>query len=187
MFAMRAGCYARFSSDLQRETSLTDQIATARRYAAAHGWEFVEAQVYTDAAISGSSLERPGIQALRAAAQLQPRPFDVLLVDDSSRVSRDLDAWNRRVQLAEALDARVATNLKVGATSRAGDLSAGAWSVAAYNTWLSQQVSLPRPYSDTPTRICPYLPIADPSALPLPAEILVLDPDPKSVVLGTLP
>jgi hypothetical protein len=79
------------------------------------------------------------------------------------------------------------TNLKVGATSRAGDLSAGAWSVSVYNTWLSQQVSLPRPYSDTPTRICPYLPIADPSALPLPAEILVLDPDPKSVVLGTLP
>jgi Baseplate J-like protein len=79
------------------------------------------------------------------------------------------------------------TNLKVCATSRAGDLSAGAWSVAAYNTWLSQQVLLPRPYSDTPTRICPYLPIANPSELPLPAEILVLDPDPKSVVLGTLP
>jgi thiamine pyrophosphate-dependent acetolactate synthase large subunit-like protein len=33
----------------------------------------------------------------------------------AGRVSRDLDAWNRRVQLAEAIDARVASNLKVGA------------------------------------------------------------------------
>jgi hypothetical protein len=79
------------------------------------------------------------------------------------------------------------TNLKVGPTSKAGDISAGAWSVAAYNTWLSQQVSLARPYSDSPTRVCPYVPIADPNVLPLPAEILVLDPNPKSVVLGMLP
>ena len=33
----------------------------------------------------------------------------------AGRVSRDLAAWNRRVQLAEALGARVATDLKVGA------------------------------------------------------------------------
>ena len=33
----------------------------------------------------------------------------------AGRVSRDLAAWHRRVQLAEALDARVATDLKVGA------------------------------------------------------------------------
>jgi hypothetical protein len=79
------------------------------------------------------------------------------------------------------------TNLNAGATSKAGDISAGAWSVSAYNSWLSQQVSLPRPFSDSPTRICPYLPIADPNVLPLPAEILVLDPNPKSVVLGMLP
>jgi uncharacterized phage protein gp47/JayE len=79
------------------------------------------------------------------------------------------------------------TKLKVGPTSKAGDIGAGAWSVAAYNKWLSQQVQLARPRSDTPTRICPYLPIADPGALPPPAEILVLDPNPKSVVLGVMP
>ena len=33
----------------------------------------------------------------------------------AGRVSRDEGDWNRRVQLAEALDARVTTNLKVGA------------------------------------------------------------------------
>jgi hypothetical protein len=79
------------------------------------------------------------------------------------------------------------TNLKVGATSKAGDICAGAWSVSAYNSWLSQQVFLTRPHSDSSTRICPYLPIADLDALPLPAEILVLDPNPKRVVLGILP
>ena len=31
MSLVRAAVYARFSSDLQRETSLQDQIATARR------------------------------------------------------------------------------------------------------------------------------------------------------------
>jgi DNA invertase Pin-like site-specific DNA recombinase len=42
------------------------------------------------AILSGASLDRPGIQALLAAAARRPLPFDVLLVDDSSRVSRDL-------------------------------------------------------------------------------------------------
>jgi hypothetical protein len=79
------------------------------------------------------------------------------------------------------------TQLKLGATSKAGDLGAGAWSVAGYNSWLSQQVSLTRPHSDAPTRICPYLPVADLTALPQPAEILVLDPNAKSVVLGMMP
>jgi predicted phage baseplate assembly protein len=78
------------------------------------------------------------------------------------------------------------TSLVLGPTSKAGDLSSGQWSVSAYNTWLSQQVTLVRPPSGSPTRICAYLPIASPDALPLAAEILVLDPDPKKVVLGVL-
>jgi hypothetical protein len=45
---------------------------------------------------------------------------------------------------------------------------------------------LVRPASGSPMRICAYLPVATPDALPLPAEILVLDPDPKKVVLGVL-
>jgi site-specific DNA recombinase len=90
MPAMRVAVYARFSSDLQRATSIDDQIATAHRYAVTHGWQVLDDHVYTDAAISGASLERPGIQALRTATARRPLPFDLLLVDDSSRVSRDL-------------------------------------------------------------------------------------------------
>ena len=77
--------------------------------------------------------------------------------------------------------------LTAGPTSNAGDLNSGAWSVAAYNDWLLGQVTLDRVDSGTPTRICAYLPVANPDGQPLPAEILVLDPNPKNVALGVLP
>jgi uncharacterized phage protein gp47/JayE len=79
------------------------------------------------------------------------------------------------------------TGLTVGATSSAGDLSSGAWSVAAYNDWLLGQVTLDRADSGSATRICAYLPVANPDGLPSPAEILVLDPNPNNVALGVLP
>jgi len=55
----------------------------------------------------------PSADLVRKAADLLTAAKRPLILP--GRVSRDLDAWNRRVQLAEALDARVATNLKVGA------------------------------------------------------------------------
>ena len=35
---MLTGCYARFSTDLQRDTSLEDQTRTCREYAERQGW-----------------------------------------------------------------------------------------------------------------------------------------------------
>src|SRR5688572_413070 len=82
---VRTACYARFSSDLQRATSIDDQVRECREYAERQGWGWQPKQVYSDSAISGSSIEgRNGLQALLAAAMTQPRPFDALLVDDSS-------------------------------------------------------------------------------------------------------
>jgi site-specific DNA recombinase len=107
MAAMRAACYARFSSDLQRATSIEDQISTARRYAAEQGWQFDESHTFTDAAVSGASLDRPGIQALRSVAAGRPLPFDVLLVDDSSRVSRDIADAIRLLQELKFAGVRV--------------------------------------------------------------------------------
>lgn len=104
---MRVAVYARFSSDLQRATSIDDQIATARRYAEAQEWQVLPNQIYTDAALSGASLERPGIQALRSAVARRPLPFDVLLVDDSSRVSRDLSDAVRFLQELKFAGVRV--------------------------------------------------------------------------------
>lgn len=96
---MRTACYSRYSSDNQRQTSLDDQVRECRDYALAHGWTWQDTQVYTDAAISASSVDgRPGLDRLLTASAAQPRPFDVLLVDDSSRVARDLADALRIVQ-----------------------------------------------------------------------------------------
>jgi site-specific DNA recombinase len=50
----------------------------------------LEDHVYSDAATSGTISDRTGLQRLLAAAESKPRPFDVILVDDSSRLSRKL-------------------------------------------------------------------------------------------------
>jgi predicted phage baseplate assembly protein len=81
------------------------------------------------------------------------------------------------------------TGLKTTATSSAGDLASqpGGFSLSNLNNWLTQQVPLPqRPNPDSPARICPYLPVPNLQSLPLPAEILVLDPDPSNVILGVM-
>ena len=99
MTPMRCAAYARYSSDLQRETSIDDQITVARTYAERHGWTVIDQHIYSDAGITGASLEgRPGIQALLKAAATAPPPFEVLLVDDTSRFARDTADAIRAVQ-----------------------------------------------------------------------------------------
>ena len=85
----------------------------------------------------------------------------------------------------------VAVNVKEiqpGATSKAGDLagSGGEFTIPKLNKWLAQKVTWTRPFSDSPTRICAYIPVPSLTAIPDPAEILVLDPDPNSVKLGVM-
>lgn len=105
---MRTGCYARYSTDRQSDTSLDDQIRCCREYAARYGWSWQDGQIYTDAAISGASIDgRAGLQALLMAAAQPHRPFDVLLVDDSSRVARDLADALRVLQRLRFAGARV--------------------------------------------------------------------------------
>ena len=99
MTTMRAAIYTRYSTDMQRGTSLEDQIRVAREYADQHGWTVCDDHIYTDAGISGTSIAgRAGLQALFEAADATPRPFDVVLVDDTSRFSRDTADAIRGVQ-----------------------------------------------------------------------------------------
>ena len=63
-----------------------------RRFAEDRGWSVVE--VFSDAAQSGATLERDGLQRMLAAARKRRGPFQAVLVDDLSRLSRDLgDTW----------------------------------------------------------------------------------------------
>jgi site-specific DNA recombinase len=82
---MRAAIYARFSSELQDARSLVDQIALARRYAEVRG--LLIAEVYEDAAISGSStLNRPALQRLLEDARRGR--FQTIITESLDRLSR---------------------------------------------------------------------------------------------------
>ena len=82
---MRVALYARYSSDQQRAASIADQQRICLEFAARQIWTVVAD--YTDAAMSGASLMRPGLQALmRAAAE---GTFDVVLAESLDRFSRD--------------------------------------------------------------------------------------------------
>lgn len=82
---MKVAVYARYSSENQREASIADQFRICRAYAEKQGWHIVEE--YSDQAISGASLLRPGIQALITDA-LRGR-FDIVLAEAMDRLSRD--------------------------------------------------------------------------------------------------
>ena len=81
----RACIYARYSSDLQSDASIEDQIRLCSEKASSEGWTI--GNCYTDAGLSGASLMRPGIQALLSAAM--NGEFDVLLAEALDRLSRD--------------------------------------------------------------------------------------------------
>lgn len=88
---MRCAIYARFSSDLQRPTSIEDQIRRCTEFAAKQGWIVVEEFVRRDEARSAATVAgRDALNALMAAAKTKPKPFDCLLVDDTSRLARYL-------------------------------------------------------------------------------------------------
>lgn len=84
---MHTAIYARYSSENQRPESIEDQIAACRRLAAERGFTVVADHIYADQARSGARRDREGLAALVAAAQNSQ--FDVVLVDDLSRLARD--------------------------------------------------------------------------------------------------
>ena len=87
---LRCGSYARYSNDRQSPASNEDQLRNCREYAKREVWEFLEDHVYFDEDESGAGADRPGWMKLLAVVKRSPRPFDVLLVDDTSRLCRNL-------------------------------------------------------------------------------------------------
>ena len=84
---MRAAIYARYSSENQRPESIVDQVAACRRLATERDFTVLDDQIYADQAQSGARKDRQGLSALLASAVA--RRFDVVLVDDLSRLARD--------------------------------------------------------------------------------------------------
>jgi len=85
---LRAVVYARFSTDLQSERSIEDQVTLCRAYAEKEGYDVVE--VFADHAMSGASLiGRDGLLTLMERAK--SRAHDVVIVEALDRLSRDME------------------------------------------------------------------------------------------------
>jgi DNA invertase Pin-like site-specific DNA recombinase len=82
---MRAAIYARYSSDLQRDASIDDQVRLCRARITREGFTLTE--VYADHGISGASHLRPGYQKLLEDARADR--FDVVFSESLDRLSRD--------------------------------------------------------------------------------------------------
>ena len=83
--ALRAVVYARYSSELQSDTSVDDQVRLCRDLIERHGWVYLHA--YADRAISAASALRPGYQRLLEDARAGS--FDVLVAEALDRLTRD--------------------------------------------------------------------------------------------------
>ena len=81
----RIAIYARYSSDMQSDASIEDQIRLCKERAVSTGGTVI--QCYTDHATSGASLMRPGIQMLMQDAA--SGKFDVVYSEALDRISRD--------------------------------------------------------------------------------------------------
>ena len=82
----RAALYARFSSDMQKDRSITDQFADLEKYARREHLNVVGK--FFDRAKSGASmLDRDGLRDLMAAAKR--KEFDMVVVEATDRLSRN--------------------------------------------------------------------------------------------------
>ncbi len=66
---MRAAIYARYSSENQSEKGIDDQIRVCKNYIEEHGMTLSDEHIYIDEAVSGSIINRPGLQALDKALE----------------------------------------------------------------------------------------------------------------------
>jgi site-specific DNA recombinase len=119
---VRAALYARFSSELQRAASIEDQFRNCRKRAEAEAWTIIA--TFADQAISGSDANRPQYRAMLSAAE--HHEFDVLVVDDLSRLTRDAVECERVIRRLEFSGLRiVATSDGYDSTSKARKVHRG--------------------------------------------------------------
>ena len=82
---IKAAIYARFSSQMQRDASIDDQIRLCMERAEREGWSVTE--TFSDRAVSGSTIIRPGLQKLMERAADGDLTF--VLMEALDRLSRD--------------------------------------------------------------------------------------------------
>jgi len=99
---MKTAIYARYSSEQQRETSIEDQVRRCGELAQQYGLQPSPELTFSDSALTGHEkdvFKRIGYQKMLQA--WDDKAFDILLVDESSRIARDgveLALLQRRLQ-----------------------------------------------------------------------------------------
>lgn len=89
--AIRCAAYLRYSSDVQSPTSIDDQLRNCTEFAEQHSWSILAEYIRSDKGKSGETLvTRTGLLSLIEDAKKKPRPFDCVLIDDTSRLGRNL-------------------------------------------------------------------------------------------------
>lgn len=81
---MRTAIYARFSSDLQKDSSIEDQVRVCTQRAEREGWTVTA--VFSDYAISGAVRDRPGLNAL--VDHIRAGQADQVMAEALDRLSR---------------------------------------------------------------------------------------------------
>jgi len=121
----RAFIYARYSSELQRDASIEDQVRVCRTRAEREGWQVIN--VFADHALSGATTLRPAYQTLLGA--LRHGGTDIVLAESLDRFSRDQEhiaAFFKQVSFAGARIVTLAegdvTELHVGLKGTMGAL-----------------------------------------------------------------
>jgi site-specific DNA recombinase len=88
---IRCAIYTRYSSDLQRPTSSEDQIRNCRAAAKDKGWDVLDEYIRSDEELTGRTVVgREGLADLMRRAEQNSKPFDCILIDDTSRLGRYL-------------------------------------------------------------------------------------------------
>ncbi|HLW58752.1 MAG TPA: recombinase family protein [bacterium] len=119
----RAAIYARYSSDLQRATSLPDQIRLDREFATRAGYSVADAHVCTDAEISGTTAERPGYRRLLGLAK--DHEIDAIICEAPDRLWRDAGEMHQALKRLKYWGVRVlsvATSPGIDLTDRVGKI-----------------------------------------------------------------
>lgn len=111
---MKAYGYGRYSTDHQDQNSLAYQMAEIQKYCRNNG--ITLCGFYTDEAESGTNMDRPGFQALLAAARR--REIDAVIIYDISRGSRDVGDWFSFRRSMLSLGIKV-----ISATQNLGDIT----------------------------------------------------------------
>ncbi|EQB09690.1 recombinase family protein [Novosphingobium lindaniclasticum] len=102
---MRTAIYARFSSQLQKDSSIEDQVRVCTERAEREGWTVTA--VFSDYAMSGAVRDRPGLNSL--IEHIRAGGADQILAEAIDRLSRDqedLAGIHKRVRF---LGARIFT------------------------------------------------------------------------------